>query len=104
MDLVAQQCEPGSDEFNEVFETAVRMYPDNPVANLNVACTMIELGRYDRAEAYLQKAGNLPEAIHARGVMAARQGRDAEARRLFEQARDAGVEAAAENLRLMDME
>ena len=28
----------------------------------------------------------------------------AEARRLFEQARDAGVEAAAENLRLMDME
>lgn len=104
MFMVAQTYEPGSVEFNEVFEIAVRMYPDNPVANLNVACTMIELGRYDRAEAYLRKAGNLPEAIHARGVIAARQGRDAEARRLFEQARDAGVEAAAENLRLMDME
>ena len=101
---VARTYEAGGPEFNEVFEIAVRMYPDNPVANLNVACTMIELGRYDRAEAYLRKAGNLPEAIHARGVIAARQGRDAEARRLFEQARDAGVEAAAENLRLMDME
>ena len=62
------------------------MFPDDPTANLNVACAMIESGLYDRAEAYLSKAGNLPEAVHARGVMAARQGREDEARRLFGQA------------------
>ena len=28
---------------------------------------MIESGQYGRAEAYLAKAGNLPEAVHARG-------------------------------------
>ena len=52
----------------------------------------------------MAKAGNLPEAVHARGVMAARQGREDEARRLFGQAGQAGVKAATENLRLMDME
>ena len=104
MFLVAQTYEPGSKEFNEVFEIAVRMFPDDPTANLNVACAMIESGQYDRAEAYLAKAGNLPEAVHARGVMAARQGREDEARRLFGQAGQAGVKEATENLRLMDME
>jgi len=104
MFLVAQTYEPGSKEFNEVFEIAVRMFPDDPTANLNVACAMIESGLYDRAEAYLAKAGNLPEAVHARGVMAARQGREDEARRLFGQAGQAGVKEATENLRLMDME
>ena len=104
MFLVAQTYEPGSKEFNEVFEIAVRMFPDDPTANLNVACAMIESGQYGRAEVYLAKAGNLPEAVHARGVMAARQGREDEARRLFGQADKAGVKAATENLRLMDME
>ena len=44
----------------------------------------------------MAKAGNLPEAVHARGVMAARQGREDEARRLFGQADKAGVKAATE--------
>ena len=65
---------------------------------------MIESGLYHPAEAYQAKSGNLPEAVHARGVMAARQGREDEARRLFGQAGQAGVKEATENLRLMDME
>ena len=32
MYLVAQTYEPGSDEFNEVFQTAVRLYPQDPTA------------------------------------------------------------------------
>ena len=104
MFLVAQTYEPGSEAFNEVFEIAVRMYPDDPVANLNVACSLIERGEYGRAGTYLDKAGDRPEALHARGVMAARKGRTDEARQWFVKARDAGVEAATGNLRLMDME
>lgn len=104
MFLVAQTYEPGSEAFNEVFEIAVRMYPDDPVANLNVACSLIERGEYGRAGTYLDKAGDRPEALHARGVMAARKGRTDEARQWLVKARDAGVEAATGNLRLMDME
>ena len=34
---VAQTMEPGSDAYREVFEIAVRMYPEDPVSNLNAA-------------------------------------------------------------------
>ena len=37
--LVAQDCVTGSDEYNEVFEIAVRMFPNDETANLNAANT-----------------------------------------------------------------
>jgi hypothetical protein len=37
MYLVAQTYEPGSPEFNEVFDIAVRLFPDDETANLNAA-------------------------------------------------------------------
>ena len=67
--ILAQTYEPGSEKFNELFETAVRMYPDDPVANLNAANTAISRKDYERALKYLDKAGSLPEAIHTRGVI-----------------------------------
>ena len=39
---VAQTMEPGSDAYREVFEIAVRMYPEDPVSNLNAALTAID--------------------------------------------------------------
>jgi hypothetical protein len=39
--ILAQTYESGSEEFNELFETAVRMYPNDPVANLNAANSAI---------------------------------------------------------------
>lgn len=104
MFLVAQTYEPGSDEFNEVFEIAVRMFPDDPTANLNAACAHIERGDYDGAAAYLQKAGDSPYADHARGVIALRQGRIDEARTYFQKAKAGGVPQADENLKLIDLE
>lgn len=35
--VAALSQEPGSDLYNEAFEIAVRMYPDDPTANLNAA-------------------------------------------------------------------
>ena len=67
--VLAQTYESGSEEFNELFETAVRMYPDDPVANLNAANSAILRKDYRRALRYLEKAGNLPEAIYARGAL-----------------------------------
>lgn len=66
--MVAQTYEPGSKEFNEVMETAVRMFPDNETANLNAACTRLNAGDPDGAKPYLDKAGNGPDAQKAREV------------------------------------
>lgn len=102
MYLVAQTYEPGSPEFNEVFQIAVRMYPDDPTAKLNAACAALSVENYDAARRYLERAGNSPQAVHARGVVAMQEGRLAEARDLFDQAAKAGVPEAAENLKNLD--
>ena len=68
--LAAQTCEPGTDPFNEIFETAVRMYPDDEVANLNAANSAMQKGDLKSAGRYLQKAGESPEALYARGAYA----------------------------------
>ena len=61
MFLVAQTYEPGSAEYNEIFETAVRLYPSDPVSNLNAAITAIDARQFDKARAYLAKAEDCPE-------------------------------------------
>ena len=98
MFLVAQSYEPGSSEFNEVMEIAVRMYPDDPTANLNAACTRLNNGDADGAKPYLDKAGDTPQAVNARAAYAQIKGDYAEAARLYKQAADAGVAEAATNL------
>lgn len=99
MFLVAQTYEPGSEEFNEVMDIAVRMYPDDPTANLNEACARLDGGDADGARPYLDKAGDTPQAVNARAAYASLKGDYAEAARLYRQAADAGVAEAAANLR-----
>lgn len=67
--VLAQTYESGSDEFNDLFETAVRMYPNDPVANYNAANSAILRKDYRRALRFLEKAGDLPEAVYARGAL-----------------------------------
>lgn len=68
MFMVAQTYEPGSKEFNEVMEIAVRMFPNDPTANLNAACMRLNAGDAESAKPYLDKAGNSPEAEAARKI------------------------------------
>lgn len=89
--LLSEQYEPGSDGFTEVFETAVRMYPDDAAANLNAANAAMRRGDNAAAGRYLEKAGNSPEAVYARGALAIRQGDYATARRYMEEASSLGV-------------
>ena len=84
----------GSPEYFNVFETAVGVYPDDPVANLNAANIAMQRGDYDLAQSRLLKTGHTPEAEFARGVLAARRGDYAAALRYFEMAREAGIPAA----------
>ena len=85
MFLLAQSCEPGSEEYNNVFDTAVRMYPNDEVANLNAANSAMSRGDLTSAAGYLSKAGNGNEATYTRGVLAALQGDNAKAVQLFTQ-------------------
>ena len=101
--LVAQTYEPGSSEFNNVMETAVRLFPADPTANLNAACTRMAVGDLDGAEAYLAKAGSSARAIHARGVIAMLRGDADQARTLLRQAVAAGDADAQKNLDILDM-
>ncbi len=72
--IVAQECEPGSEEFRDIFETAVRMYPDDETANLNAANAAISHGDLTTAAHYLDKAGDSGEAEYARGILSYLQG------------------------------
>ena len=58
---VAQTYERGSDSFIQVFEIAVRIYPDDPVSNLNAANTALLRRDAAAARRYLQKAASGPE-------------------------------------------
>lgn len=98
MFAVANSYEIGSQEYNDVFELAVRMYGDDPVANLNAANISMNKGDFTAAKKYLAKAGNGPEAIHAKGVLALLTGNLDEAEDLLRQAQSAGVKEAGANL------
>lgn len=97
MYLVAQTMEEGSAEFNEVFDIAVRMFPDDPTANLNAACADLQRRDVTSAEKHLLKAGNSAEALNARGALAVMKKDYALARQLFADAAAAGSDDAKAN-------
>jgi hypothetical protein len=89
--ILAQTYEPGSEKFNELFETAVRMYPNDAVANLNAANSAILKGDFRAAGRYLDKAGDMAEAIYTRGAMEVYMEHPVEAKFYFEEAKRRGV-------------
>lgn len=84
--LVANTYTPGSQDYNDVFETAVRMYPDDETANLNAAVIALEKNDLTAAGRYLQKAGSSPEALNARGVLAVKNSNPKAAEEFFHRA------------------
>ncbi len=100
--LAASSLQMGSEEFNEVFETAARIYPDDPVANLNAASAAIEREEYKRAARHLEKAGEDGEAAWARGVLAACTENYEEAAKQFHIAAELGIEGAQEAAEAFD--
>lgn len=95
---LARSYEPGSERFREVFDAAVRIYPDDPVALLNAANVAMSRGDYAAARTYLDGAGRSPEAVHARGVLALLEGDFDKAEQLLGEAGREGVQEAAQNL------
>lgn len=96
--LAAQTYETGSDEFCEVFETAVRMYPDDPIANLNAANTAMQRGDMASAERCLARSGDSAEATYARGAYALMMKDYDAAEKYMMQAKNDGIGLADEAL------
>lgn len=59
---VANSYPKGSEEFNEVFDIAVRMFPDDFVANLNAATAAVNRADSTSAHKYLNRIQNDPRA------------------------------------------
>ena len=96
--VAAHDLDPASEEFAQLFDVAVRMFPEDPVANLNAANVAMQKGDFKDAHKYLDRAGNLPEVLYARGVLAALQEDYASATEWFKKAGAAGIKAASKEL------
>lgn len=104
--VAANTMEPDSAPYREAFELAVRLYPDDPVANLNMAAIALRRDELEPAAIYLAKAGDSPRAVYARGVLAAKQGDIAAALPLLRSAAASGIPEASdaiEQLRRMKL-
>lgn len=96
---VAQTYPSGSNEFNEVFEVAVRMFPDDPTANMNAAAIELQQGNWNQAERYLLKSDPQAGATkNNEGVMYMMQGNLDKAEAFFHQAKALGSAEAVKNL------
>ena len=95
MYLLAATYMPGSDAYNEVMETAARMYPRDETAIVNAASAAMQRGDLATAERYLSRAGTGAEVLYARGVLAGLQRDYEQAIWYMEQAVVKGNEAAA---------
>lgn len=69
MHRVALSYPAGSDEYKEVFEIAVRMYPDDPVSNLNAANIALQNRQVEKARRYLSKAAPSPQKDLAHALL-----------------------------------
>lgn len=69
--MVAQTCKPGTEEFNEIFDIMVRIYPGESTANLNAANVAMQRGDLSSARKFLDRVkGHSPEADYARANLA----------------------------------
>lgn len=99
MYVVANSYERGSEEYKHAYDVAVAMFPNDETANVNAAYVALDGGDLGRAERYLKRAGNIPQAENARGALEVLRGNFDKARSHFQKAADAGLQEAVENLR-----
>lgn len=96
--VVAAAMGPDSKEYVAVFRDAVEKYPEDPVANLNIANVEIAKGDYAAAKKYLERAGEMPESTYARALYYMATGSYDRAEYLFKKAQKNGIEESAQML------
>ena len=99
---VANLYEPGSKEYLDVYRIAADLYPNDFIANNNAAAAMMMAGNTEGAKAYLEKVeNNMDSAYINLGAYYYIEGDLQKAEHYFRLAKNAGVEQADQNLRLL---
>ncbi|WP_419032627.1 DUF3868 domain-containing protein [Dysgonomonas gadei] len=97
---IANSYQAGGNDFIDVFETAVRMFPDDEVANLNAAAAALSANNLTNAEKYLKRSNvSSPEYANNIGVLYLLSGDMDKAKAQFSKAAGSGIEAARYNLK-----
>lgn len=88
-----------SKAFNDVLESAAKIYEHNSTANLNAASAALTRGDLSAANKFLQRADrNLPEYGNVSGILEMLRSNYAVAEKLLRRASEAGVAQAEHNL------
>ncbi|SBW03681.1 DUF3868 domain-containing protein [uncultured Dysgonomonas sp.] len=98
MFLVANSYEKGSNEFKELFDIAVRVYPKDVIANINAAAIELEKGDTAAAHRYLDKYQDISDSWNNLGILYALEGNMDKAKEFFLKAQINGSSEASENL------
>ncbi len=96
--VLAQTYDPNSEEHLNLWELAVKMYPEDSIANLNAANVAMIKKDYERAIQHLEKAGQEPVVTYLRGVVEVLREDYKAARPYLEEAASQGIEEAQETL------
>ena len=99
---VAKYYEHGSNRYREVYEIAARQYPDDIIANNNAAAALLQEGEAEAALPYLEKTKGENSALINYGAYYYIMGDLDRANEYFDKAKDAGIEQAGQNLRLIN--
>lgn len=98
MFLVAETYPAGSDQFKEVFDIAVRMFPDSEIAVANAAAAEIEAGHNDNAIKLIENSAHKSKMLNNLGVAYARSGKLDDALRVLKESAATGDADAVYNL------
>lgn len=96
--LAANTYKPGSPEYNEVWDVAVRMYPQDPTANLNAAQAAMSRGDLTSATKFLSKVPDSSEAAYVKGILEAKKGNYEKAISYFRKSSDKKAAAAIDQV------
>lgn len=98
MFLLANSFEKGSQEFIDVFDIAVRLYPSDPYANINASSMELRQKNTDMAEKFLSMFRQMPEAYNNIAILYAIKNDFVNAKKYFQMAIDNGTTPAKINL------
>lgn len=95
---VAKAYPQGSPEFNHVFDQIIRLFPDDPTANINAAGVMLLRGENNTAKRFLDKAMDDPRVYNNLGVYYLKAGDLDKAEEYFTKANLQSLPEAKHNL------
>lgn len=101
MYLVAESYKSTGKEFREVFDIAVRLYPDSEIAILNSAAADVQSKNYDAAIERMKKIEDKPVVWNNLGVAYVLKGDTDTAAEYFKKSADSGDEDAKVNLEII---